>query len=100
MNKLIEKMDNYLNAVNEAKDKWAEFEEMLQKHDWFYSMSDDPRSYKRGKNEWDAIKKMKEELEKEDKDRARYIYYKYIDDYAGLSRDYQAEYKKLKKKFE
>ena len=100
MNELTEKIDNYLNAINEAKDKWAEFEKMLQNHDWFYSMSSDYRSYQKGKKEWEDIRKMKEELEKEDKDKARYIYYKYIDDKTGLSSYYKPEYKKLKKKFE
>lgn len=88
------------NKENNKINEWAKFEQMLQSHDWFYSMSDDPRSYKKGKNEWNTINKMKEELEKEDKDRARYIFYKYIDEYSGLSKPYQVEYKKLKKKFE
>lgn len=95
-----DKIDKYLEVVNEASDKWAKFENMLKNHDWYYSMSSDYRAYQAGKKQWEDIRKLKDELETEDKDRTRYIFYKYIDDYSDLRKDLQSEYKKLKKKFE
>ena len=38
--------------VNESTDSdMKDFETKLAKHDWYYEMSDDPRSYKAGKAE-------------------------------------------------
>ncbi|MFW6272963.1 MAG: hypothetical protein ACOC2U_04195 [bacterium] len=78
-----------------------EFENMLKTHDWFYSMSGDPKVYRRGKEEWDKIKEAIENFNGEEKEKAKYLFYKYINNYSsGLTDYYKPEYERLKKKFE
>lgn len=38
------------------------FKEMLQSHDWYYMMSDDPSVEKEGRANWEKIKEMAIEL--------------------------------------
>jgi len=54
------------------------FEEMLQSHDWYYMMSEDPSVEKEGKANWEQIKKMAIQLK--DTPGAKELWDKYAKD--------------------
>ena len=54
-------MDNITDMNNKLK----ELEELLQTHDWYYAMSDDNYYYKQGRQQFEKIWELMDEL-KED----------------------------------
>jgi len=57
------------SVVNEEA-SFADYEKAINKHDWYYSMSDDSRSYDRGEDEVRNIKKIYADLDDSDKKKA------------------------------
>ena len=51
-------MDNITDMNNKLK----ELEELLQTHDWYYAMSDDNYYYKQGRQQFEKIWKLMDEL--------------------------------------
>jgi hypothetical protein len=49
---------------NDMKIKLKELEALLVSHDWYYMMSDDPYWYKKGRNSYELIWKLMDELTK------------------------------------
>lgn len=85
--------------LNESID-WQKFQRMLDKHDWYYNMSDDFRYYQKGSKERDEIMKFINSLSGEEKEKARYLYLKtMVERNMSLTVDAQIEYRKLKDKY-
>ena len=51
-------MDNITDMNNKLK----ELEELLQTHDWYYAMSDDNYYYKQGRQQFEKIWELMDEL--------------------------------------
>ena len=51
-------MDNIIDMNNKLK----ELEELLQTHDWYYAMSDDNYYYKKGRQQFEKIWELMDEL--------------------------------------
>jgi hypothetical protein len=51
-------MDNIIDMNNKLK----ELEELLQTHDWYYAMSDDNYYYKQGRQQFEKIWELMDEL--------------------------------------
>ena len=51
-------MDNIIDMNNKLK----ELEELLQTHDWYYVMSDDNYYYKQGRQQFEKIWELMDEL--------------------------------------
>ena len=64
--KHIPSYENFLNESNDADMK--EFKTKLDRHDWYYMMSDDNRVYTRGSAEADELGKMINKIGKEAED--------------------------------
>lgn len=58
-------------------DRWEEYEAFLQVHDWTYQMSDDKRSYAKGRDEARYLDWLGEELAKVDQERQQRLYSQY-----------------------
>jgi len=55
-------MDNIIDMNNKLK----ELEELLQTHDWYYAMSDDNYYYKQGRQQFEKIWELMDELKESD----------------------------------
>lgn len=56
---------------------WAEYEECLKKHDWFYHYSDDHRYWSSGQASHEKINSLRKTLSIENKTRADELFAKY-----------------------
>jgi|LakMenE18May11ns_1017448.scaffolds.fasta_scaffold5840688_1 hypothetical protein len=46
-------------------DKLLQYEKLLKAHDWYYDYSDDHRAWRKGSDEFDALRKLRNELKEE-----------------------------------
>lgn len=71
MNNEFKRMQKLAGLITENTDMGGDsskLEKMLKSHDWYFRMSDDDRSYDRGKREEDEIKKLVSTLGEEGKE--------------------------------
>ena len=86
--------------LNETSVDWDKFQQMLNKHDWYYEMSDDFRRWQEGKDKAKKIRFFMENLSGDDYKKARYMYLKAMEDKRiSMTKEAQSELRDLEKKF-
>lgn len=91
----MKNMSSFSDFLNEsAQSSLEDYKKLLQKHDWYFQMSDDDRWYKSGLAEEGEMKKTYDSLSPENKKKAHEAYLKIYKERWPDS-DYRDEFEKF-----